>query len=275
MAIGKLKAAPVFYTVCQLRHNAVLGLPGYIAEIQEKLRKSGYPDYHKIVQMQMQMQIGAASLGDESQPKSPAFQQVEMFYFGDASSTTAFTLQPTSISFETTNYDSSGTFFACLLKGLEVVNQAVGGLDFIERIGLRYIDAIVPRADQGVRASLTPEMHGLLGRVQQRLPSAALAYSYSEATFSVQSIGEVTARSVIQSGPLQLPIDLSSTRLKLPQRVVSIKGEHAVLDTDAFFAQRMQFDFSAVQEKFEQLHELAGEAFTAAVTAEALESWRQ
>ncbi len=41
----KMKNAPVYFTIAQVRHNPVLRLGAYADEIQDRMRKAGYPDF--------------------------------------------------------------------------------------------------------------------------------------------------------------------------------------------------------------------------------------
>jgi uncharacterized protein (TIGR04255 family) len=41
---AKMKSAPVYYVIVQVRFNPILSLDTYAAQIQERLRKEGFPD---------------------------------------------------------------------------------------------------------------------------------------------------------------------------------------------------------------------------------------
>ncbi len=41
----KMKNAPVYFTIAQVRHNPVLRLGAYAPDIQDRMRKAGYPDF--------------------------------------------------------------------------------------------------------------------------------------------------------------------------------------------------------------------------------------
>jgi len=57
-----LKNPPVYFTVAQVRFNALLKLAEYLPSIQEAMRRAGFPDFvsHKSIALQIVMQDGQA-----------------------------------------------------------------------------------------------------------------------------------------------------------------------------------------------------------------------
>ena len=43
----KMRSAPVYFTIAQARFNPILTLDAYAPQIQERLRKEGFPDAKK------------------------------------------------------------------------------------------------------------------------------------------------------------------------------------------------------------------------------------
>jgi uncharacterized protein (TIGR04255 family) len=86
--------------------------------------------------------------------------------------------------------------------------------------------------------------------------------------------GSLISRAIIQEGPVGLPPDLLLNELKIAQSFANFNGEHAILDTDAFIAERMPFDLGEVKKRLGILHDRINEAFRALVTPHALDAWK-
>ena len=136
----KLTNAPVYYTVAQVQFNPVLDMDGYIPAIQSKMREAHFPDYKKQVVQQLVLPFGSTGQG---QMAAPTVTPQSRYLFGDIDGRSLFLLDTNALSFQTTSYDTFETFSKVLLKGLGIVQDALR-LDFVERIGLRYLDAVQP-----------------------------------------------------------------------------------------------------------------------------------
>src|SRR6266404_6952565 len=121
--------APVYFTIGQVQHNPLLTLDSYVPAIQENMRKSGYPDFSKGLQLGFNLTANVAQDGGGQQP--PAV-HLERYLFLNAEKTSGFALLANSFSFQTTDYGTFEEFLAEFLRGLEIVQQAVGGLSFVE-----------------------------------------------------------------------------------------------------------------------------------------------
>jgi uncharacterized protein (TIGR04255 family) len=154
------------------------------------------------------------------------------------------------------------------MKGLELMDQMVGGLSFVERVGLRYLDAVIPREGEVLSQYLIPEALGLYGRLKGRTK-----HTFSE-TMAESAEGSVISRAVVQEGPVGFPPDLLLNELKIAQSFSNFSGMHAILDTDAFLAERMPFNLEEVKKRLGVLHDRINEAFRALVTQHALEVWK-
>ena len=156
----KMKNAPVYFAIAQARHNPVLRLGSYAADIQDRMRKVGYPDFKKGVSMAFNLM---PQIGDISQPQNPpVVEQVERLMFFSTDNTKGFIVEQNALSFQTTEYDTFETFADEFIKGLGIVHECVT-LAHSERIGLRYLDAIVPpngEAGLGERSCPDSQLRG-------------------------------------------------------------------------------------------------------------------
>jgi uncharacterized protein (TIGR04255 family) len=256
-----LKHPPVYFTVAQVRFNALLKLPDYLPSIQENLRKAGYPAFstHSSIAVQLVIQDAQAF------PQPVAREQ---FLFANTEQTHSFVLSADALTFQSTNYGTYDQFSAAFLKGLALVHGIVT-LDFTERVGLRYLDHVAPTADDTLDQYLAPEVRGLSAHL-----GGTSVHSYAEA---LNRLGEVQlrARVVIQDGGLAFPPDLLPQGMALQQRFAQAEGPHAVLDTDGFVEGRQLFSLETVGRQLQTIHEVIGAAFRATVTDHARTVWNE
>ncbi len=261
----RMSNAPVYFTVVQVRFNPVLNMEGFLPSIQERLRTTHFPDF-KREQIQ-QLLVSLAPQSDVTQPPAPSFVPQVRWRFGDIDATTEFVLENNAIALQTTAYDTHKTFFQKLLDGLTIVHDIVH-LDFTERIGLRYFDAVMPKSGERLALYLTPEVLGLSERVGERLQ-----HSYTE-TVTINTIGNMVSRIIIQDGHVALPIDIAQLAPQINARFKAFEGRHAVLDTDAFYEKREKFDLEKISSKLVSLHAEIEKSFRATVTQHALDVWK-
>lgn len=262
----KLSNAPVYFTIAQVRFNPILSLDSYIPAIQESFRKSGFPDYKKLVSMAFNL---TQAVNDEATPTQPPLQeQVARYVFSNMKKTRGFVLQQNSLSFQATEHDSFDQSADDLLRELGMLNQLIT-LSYSERVGVRYLDAIAPRGGETLKQYLVPEVLGLYGKL-----NGQLAHSFSE-TLTHGTAGAVMSRTVIQNGPLGLPPDLQTMGLlTLMPRFININGEHAILDTDGFIDVREAFNVDNLKNRLHALHDEIIKSFRATVTDYARSVWK-
>lgn len=260
----KMNSAPVYYTVAQVQFNPILNLDSYLPAIQSQMRDANFPDYKREVFQQLILPFGA---GDAGQSAAPTLASQSRYTFGDMAGETSFLLESNGLSVQTTAYDTYEIFSATLLKGLGIVHEALR-LNFIERIGLRYLDAIQPVNDnESLDKYLVPEVLGLSGKID-----GELVQSVSE-TSSMTKAGHLIARIIVRNGQIGLPVELSTLVPKIAPRFTQRDGLHAILDTDASYAVRETFDLSKIENRLSELHEEIKKSFSATVTPHALAVW--
>lgn len=243
----KLSKAPVYFTIAQIEHNLFLGLEAAVPTIQDGMRKAGYPDFG---------QTGPTG--------------AQVYQFTNFDGTDGFILQHSSLSFQTTRYETFPDFLGKLMLGLQMLERAAGGLCFTERIGLRYLDAVLPPEGEGLDKYLVPELLGL----PARLSDPNFAYSFTESMVHLPDGGSLTSRTMIQNGNIGFPNGLHPEPLKLAARFAAANQKHAVIDTDACFQQREAMSVETVKARLTTLHDAIEQSFRATVTGYAIESWR-
>lgn len=276
--MGKKYAnAPVYFTIGQVRHNPLLSLKTYLPAIQERMRKAGYPDFKS--SQQMQFSFTAITGGDDSQPFQPGVQQVESYTFSNLEGTHGFLMEPNALSFRCTDYETFPEFYAELERGLNILEEAVDGLAYFERLGLRYLDAVMPAEGEALQQYLAQEVWGTstsldLSQVYQ-FEGQPLTYnhSFAESSATIPNIGQVVSRVIVQNSDLRFPPDLLPDPLKVGERFRDLNGHHATVDVDASFSDRLKYDSTEIRDRFQHLHDLVELFFNATVTDHARKAW--
>lgn len=262
----KLKSAPVYFTIAQVRHNPILLLGDYVPQIQEHMRKAGYPVYKKDVSVVVSLN---QQNGDDLKALQPSVNQSERLMFFSADNTKGFIVQQDALSFYTTEYDIFEVFTTEFLNGLSILHQCVT-LNYSDRLGLRYLDAIVPpNGEDGLADYLAPGVLGLSSRLSD---DVQVLNSFAE-THILAPGCEVLARTIIRAGKLGFPMDLQPIGVQLAERFMDIDGVHAIVDTDASISARASIDPVAIKTQLDTLRKGVGVAFKAIVTAKALDDW--
>lgn len=261
----KMRNAPVYFTIAQVRHNPILSLDQYVPSIQESLRKAGYPDFKSAALTVFK--LGAIAQADAGQ--AAPTERVNRYFFSDRDSTRGFVMQHNALSYQATAYDTFDKFAGELLTGLQIVHNAIG-LDFSERVGVRYLDAVVPHDGESPKDYLVPEVVGLATKLEG---SVEPVYSFAETRARVPEVGQVVARAIVQDGRLRFPPDLEPEQLRVADRFAKVNQAHAVLDTDASFEGREAFDIANVKRRLYALHDAIDKAFRATITNHARDVW--
>ncbi|KVT41483.1 TIGR04255 family protein [Burkholderia ubonensis] len=261
----RLNNAPVYYTVAQVQFNPILSLDGYIPAIQAKMRERHFPDFKQDVVQRLVLPFGNAEPG---QVAAPTVTPQSRYLFGDIEGRALFCLETNSLSFQTTNYDTFEAFSETLLTGLGILHDALR-LDFIERIGIRYLDAVQPSVEkESLRDFLVPEVLGLALREE-----VLHQHSVSESLVAIPVGGQLVSRVLIRNGQIGLPIELSLLAPKIAPRFTQRQGLHATIDMDASFSQREAFDLGKMEARLKALHDEIEKCFNAIVTKYALGTW--
>ncbi len=262
----KLKDAPVYFTIAQVRFNPILSLKTFMPSVQEQMRKAGYSDYRQSFTVAVNIQLVASA---EPQQTPPPLLQTDRYVFSNMENTRGFILQQNSLSFQATDYDTYELLSSEFLKGLEIVNNAVE-LNFSERVGIRYLDAVAPKKGDEISQYLVPEVMGIAARLE----GSALVHSFSETVARIHGVGQVVCRTIMRIGPLGFPPDLQPDGLKLMERFQKINELHAIMDTDGAFDGREPFNIGTVKARLDDLHKEISAVFYATITEYAISVWR-
>lgn len=261
----KLTFAPVFYTLAQFKFNPITQIAEYVPRIQEHLRHSGYPDFQQENLVTLNIRRT-----DDPQPEMQNIQSTR-WSFTDAKGHEGYLLFSDSLIFHTTEYVSFDSFSKRALDGLQLVHEMID-IAYIDRIGLRYLDCVMPNKEPDTKDSidyyLSESLLGLSSKVKGKL-----SHAFTE-TMCLINDGTLISRSIISENGLAIPPDLMPLKLKLPSRVSETSGRNAVLDIDYFITKRLDgVDIDKVNSQLITSHDIITSAFQASVTEHAMKAW--
>ena len=261
--MGKaLKSPPVYFTVAQLRFNPILQLGEYLPAIQEAFRRARYSDF-----LEHPTQVIKITQNDGK--TEPEVDVKLRFSFGNAERTHSFLLDESSLTLQSTDYGTFEGFSETFLAGLVLLDEIVK-LEFVERVGVRYLDYVTPLAVDYLGSYLHREALGLTLRL-----AGDTQYSYCETRLTE---GDVTllSRAVTRVGGLSFPADLTPFGLEpLDRFKLQPEKLHATLDNDAFIERRESYAADTVRKRLETLHAVVSKAFHSLVTPYAKDVWER
>jgi uncharacterized protein (TIGR04255 family) len=256
----KMKNAPVYYALAQIRFNPLAALDTYVPAIQEKLRKAGYPDY--------QPQQATTFVVSGQQVVKPNV--ATRYLFSNAKKSSGYWLDTAAMSFQTTDYDTFDPFLESLLEGLDIVHSEVG-LSYSDRVGIRFLDAICPLAGETMSQYLRPYVLGL----SDQLPDRELVHSLSETRTRLGKTVLVGRAMILQQEGegVGFPDDLQPITLTPIGKFLKVTRPYAVIDTDSWIEDRQDFDLKTLDTTCRMLHENMWRSFEQMVTPHALKVW--
>lgn len=261
--------APLYYAVVQADFNPVAAMEKkYLQDVQEELRIKGYTGFKHHQNTQIQ-------LTNPGQKRAkPKIQRATSWHFTRSDRSAGFVLETSRISFHTTAYQNHVWFINELLLGLGVVSR-VAKLAHLTRLGMRYLNAILPQAEEKVEPYL---IGGVLGLSLEGVPRP---YAVTESLFNSDTgpnrQGTLLVRVYQLTGLLGYPPDLMpTTDLQLnPRFILKEPQPHAILDTDHFVdGMTMPLDrLDDCRELLNTMHEGIERVFRDTSTAHALQAW--
>lgn len=258
--------APVYYALAQAHFNPVAAMSRYVEQIQDILRREGYPLFEQ--QQITQLVVPAPHQTLQAEPQ---IQHTFSWLITRSDRTAGFILAPSAITYHTTHYDTHNEFIPELLRGLKAVHEATT-LDHVSRLGLRYLDAVLPRTGENVEQYLVDGLHGIEFNAKQ-------PYRLTESIFETKvgplvSTGTLVTRVHRIIALLGFPPDMQPNGLMInPKFVINEPQAHAVIDTDHFVEGHMPIEMNKLDEQLLSLHATIKSIFAAMTTNHARIAW--
>jgi uncharacterized protein (TIGR04255 family) len=255
--VEKLAQSPLVYVLAQVRIGAILQMAEYVPQIQERLRKEGYPLFREGEIREVRFA-----------PEHPELTRTQRWHFDTMARDAGFLVQTGSVVFHTTAYDTHAAFFAELERGLAIIHEAVG-IGVVERLGLRYVDAFQADPGHSLADYFQPAISGI--RLEE-IGAAAPRLSINLVAETAIG-GRLVVRLSQNTGGWFLPPDLQPPELTV-KKAFAPEGEIAVLDYDHYVEHVEPFSVDDIVGRFGDLHGAVSKAFEQTVSPFALEAWK-
>lgn len=242
----------------------------YVPEIQDRLRRQGFPRFlqGKI----QQLRISALTVGPNLPQPTPNLDIVDLdrWEFQNPDRTMGIVVVKDSVGLHMSKYTSFEQFCALFERCLSVVHE-VASLGLIERVGLRYVDLIVPGEDERFENFFGERLLG-----PEREPLEVEDSLHSMEFRGRTTTGTLTVKLFQNDTGMMLPPDLNPSTLSHQLPTVKSKQKVSLLDIDhsiEFPEKAKEFSVDTVSDLFWRLHHNTDLAFRYSVKQEALKKW--
>ena len=254
-----LPQSPLVFVLGAVHFDPVLAIEGYIPEIQESLRKKGFPKVrarmipHRIVKT------------EDSKLLAEAKKQWE---FHDSPNRTSILVDQDAVVVQTTDYRTYERFHEVFELALTIVTDLLE-VNEILRCGLRYIDIVDCPADGEIADWVQPELIGMAGFV-------GFERQLGHSTTELEGPGSTKIRiraSLLPQGVI-LPPDLIPCELGFEKNPIR-ENPFVMLDLDHFSQNQFRYERQATLDHLAMLHDGVDLAFRSSVTPHAIDQWKQ
>lgn len=258
--------APVYYALAQARFNPILAMAKYVDQIQDRLRQKGYP----LIEQQKVMHL-RVPVGGQNQKESPQIEQADSWLITRNDRESGFVIGTSGITFHSTHYHTHQEFIANLWEGLQIV-QEILDFDHVTRLGLRYLNAVLPQEEETVESYLINGVHGISFNAKSK-------YFLSESVFDTDvspdlSQGTLVARVFRANAPLGFPADMMPAGLNILEKFqVKDPIPHAVIDIDHYVQGSIPINNEKIGEYLILLHATLKNIFLTIATNHAKSAW--
>ncbi|WP_122588791.1 TIGR04255 family protein [Pseudomonas viridiflava] len=258
-----LKNAPVYYALAQAKFNPVAAMAKFSVDIQERMRRAGYT----IFETEDMQNIDFGLITDSANANTNAVvTTTRNWFFTKPDRTCGYVLTQDFLTFHTTGYLDRDQFFKALCDGLEIVHEIVQ-LEQISRLGIRYLNAVIPGEGEYVKDYLNSNIQG----VTFGLPVLGGIW---EAGYRTQHGLLIAKVYQAPNSPLGFPQDLVPRSVQLlPRFKIETPFAHAVIDMDLAIEGAMPINCSVIYEKLLSFHGDLAKCFHAIATPLAFERW--
>lgn len=265
---------PVFYMLVQIKFNPVV-LKDYIDQIQERLRRNKFADFQTHSQKEAQISIQ----NEQGKDQNVSFNEKEtlIWTFMNFEKNTGFVLLDQTLTFHTTAYTCFEDALGLIKSTLSLMNEVVG-IEYIDRIGMRFLNAICAVDGEPLSDHLVSNVTGWSNRSltdgQLSTVHSMVEHFYRSEDGKRNCLSRVVSAKIEDSVP-PMPQELipAIQVLDLADRFKSLTGDIAVLDTDCSYTERLKFDENTIFPIIESLHSNASEVFESSIRPERIKQW--
>ena len=264
-----LSKQPLALVLAQIRFSPILNIEEYLPEIQNFLRKNGYPLYSNHQNFVLEVApVGQININQN---------MITLWRFESQNNDTVVILDKEQLFFQTSLYtkfeDFIDKFISILLFIFDKTEHDKFGV--INRLGLRYIDHIRKQDNSDdIDSYLRPELRGM----------ACQDYIDDKKQYSIAMIGntepsdkfkgQLAIRVFRGEKGLDLPPDLIHSAPANRKRVTS-EEDIAMVDMDHYWMGSMSKNSQIIKEMFFRLHDIIINSFhNSVISEEGIKKWQ-
>lgn len=249
-----LNNSPLALVLTQVKFPSFLNMEKRVPDIQEALRNSGLVRFTK--EQTQQLVFG---------PEIKQSNSVR-WVFADRNRKEAIVLANNFAVFEVSSYSTFDEYLGRMLELLNPIRE-FANLDYIEQIGIRYVDVLCDTDDLAIENMICESLRGL--------SAESLGMSDSNYQFAIQGgtpFGTLVVRSFEGNGPQFMPPDLQTEHLSFDTKI-EIDTRFRVVDFDHICKGDVNFEDKELSDKLWEMHDHTDIAFRKIVTERAIAFW--
>lgn len=259
-----LSKQPLVLVLGQVRISPVRKMEHYLADIQEEFRRNGFPiERASTIQ---QIVIG---------PTGPNAIEQKLWEYRNREETWSILVFADCVVLQTTAYTRFEEFAGKLQMavGAVLAKTESDKLGVVHRLGLRYVDAILPREGEDYRLYLREGLRGIADEAFHG-GTHRLQFESVGRTRVADEQGTLVVRVTQNDKGVELPPDLLGNRTKRAKRAK--EGDLVTLiDMDHFMAGNFEPQIDWVVDRAYKLHDHIIETFhNFIITEKAVEIWQ-
>jgi len=264
-SLGQWGNAPLVYVLAELRTERISDVKNYYPKFAGRLRDDGYP-IQRTMHAAKVVATGTQMIFEPAQ--DPAWE------FATPDNRTGVMLRPNGLVLHATAYEDEIDFLARLDKVVRLFAEEIPSV-YVNRLGLRYIDFVLPRKGE------KPEDY-VDGRLNPDLGLAKIQADVRTTSVAIYAMGngrQLTLRYSRGRGKPEMPPDLVMLSLQ-PSKLMNPPGvtdidPTAVLDTDCNlnYSPVEKLDPKRVRDEFALICDEVYTAFLTAITEHARKIW--
>jgi len=263
--MSKMSNAPVFYAMAQV-HFAPIAVANYSSLFHDAVRAK-FP-------LKSSSVIRRLELTHSGNMPSAQINDSTLWLLTAADQHSGLILDDSTLTYHTTRYDTKVPFIDELLEALSHLHK-IAKLDHLSRFGMRYLDAIFPKANRNLDEYLVGSVHGVSKPLLERRQAMSESIFRTQCSPLIEE-GTLVSRVYQLHGKLEFPPELLPTsNLKLLQQFEEQEtAHHAIIDTDHFVEGMIPMDLAGAKAQLESLHQRCSDIFRAVTTEFAQECWK-
>lgn len=259
--MGTWRNPPLAYVVAELQFAAYFQLGNHVGEFQAAIRDR-FPRTQEGSVMRLEVQANA-----------PVAQQEKVWRFFSENQRIGVDLSARHIGLHATEYVDFPEFSETLQLVLQALDRAIPGL-FVNRLGLRYIDYILPKAGESTWDYVVESLRGFTPPRAKKATEAywIASYEFERGLASLRVIPVLPKGMVFPPNFGPIEVTPSATQLEAMKRGTS--GEEVgCIDTDRLMPFERKLNSDELLDLFANMHTDVFDTFKAAISKKAEEAW--